>query len=57
MPAHELFARQADQPLSDPAHPGVDLFAAETGALLAWTEVLVSDLIGARAAQPASTRP
>ena len=50
LPAHDLFARQAGQPLPDPARPCVDLFAAETAALLAYTDLLAGDLIEARAA-------
>ena len=49
LPASELFARRAGQPLPDPARPCVDLFAAETAALLAWTDLLAGSLIEARA--------
>jgi hypothetical protein len=49
VPAHELFAGPGPggQPLPDPARPTVDLFAAETAGLLAWTDLLAGDLIGA----------
>jgi hypothetical protein len=40
LPAH------SPTPLPDPAHPYVDLFAAETAALLAWTDLLAGDLLG-----------
>jgi hypothetical protein len=46
LPAHDLFARQAGQPLPDPARPFIDLFAAETAALLAYTDLLTGDLLG-----------
>lgn len=46
VPATNLFARQAGQPLPDPAQPFIDLFAAETAALLAYTDVLAGDLLG-----------
>jgi hypothetical protein len=46
VPASNLFARQAGQPLPDPAQPCVDLFAAETAALLAYTDSLAGDLLG-----------
>jgi hypothetical protein len=49
LPAADLFARRAGQPLPDPAQPCVDLFAAETAALLAYTDLLAGDLIGSRA--------
>jgi hypothetical protein len=39
LPAH------SPTPLPDPAHPYIDLFAAETAALLAWTDLLAGDLI------------
>jgi hypothetical protein len=45
LPAADLFARRAGQPLPDPAQPCVDLFAAETAALLAYTDLLAGDLI------------
>lgn len=44
LPAHD-----PNVPLPDPAEPCVDLFAAETAALLAWTDLLAGDLIEARA--------
>jgi Heparinase II/III-like protein len=40
LPAH------SPTPLPDPARPHIDLFAAETAALLAWTDLLAGDLIG-----------
>jgi hypothetical protein len=50
LPAHHLFARKTEQPLPDPAEPCVDLFAAETAALLACTDLLAGDVIEAVAA-------
>ena len=47
LPAHDLFARQDGAALPDPARPCVDLFAAETAALLACTDLLAGDLIEA----------
>jgi hypothetical protein len=47
LPAHHLFARRSGQPLPDPAEPLVDLFAAETAALLACTDLVAGDLIAA----------
>ncbi len=43
LPAHHLFARRSGQPLPDPAEPLVDLFAAETAALLACTDLLAGE--------------
>lgn len=43
IPAH------SPTPLPDPAHPHIDLFAAETAALLAWTDLLAGDLIDQQA--------
>ncbi|MET9023811.1 heparinase II/III family protein [Actinopolymorpha sp. NPDC004070] len=37
VPAHDFSAREEGPRLPDPARPFLDLFAAETGALLAWT--------------------
>jgi Heparinase II/III-like protein len=45
LPAHHLFARRSSSPLPDPAEPCVDLFAAETAGLLAYTDLLAGDLI------------
>jgi hypothetical protein len=45
LPAHHLFARRSFSPLPDPAEPSVDLFAAETAGLLAYTDLLAGDLI------------
>jgi len=45
LPAADLFARRAGQPLPDPGQPCVDLFAAETAALLAYTDLLAGDLM------------
>ena len=42
LPAH------SPTPLPDPARPHIDLFAAETAALLAWTDLLAGDLIEER---------
>lgn len=39
LPAH------SPTPLPELAHPHIDLFAAETAALLAWTDLLTGDLI------------
>jgi hypothetical protein len=39
LPAH------SPTPLPDPDRPHIDLFAAETAALLAWTDLLAGDLI------------
>jgi hypothetical protein len=39
LPAH------SPTPLPDPERPYVDLFAAETAALLAWTDLLAGDLV------------
>jgi hypothetical protein len=54
LPAHELFARRAGEPLPDPARPCIDLFAAETAALLACIDLLAGGLVEARA--PAARR-
>lgn len=44
LPAHNSYVRDTPQlPLPDTAHPIVDLFAAETGALLALTRYLLQD--------------
>jgi Heparinase II/III-like protein len=45
LPASELFVRKERSVLPDPARPCVDLFAAETAALLAYTELLAGDLL------------
>jgi hypothetical protein len=45
LPAHHLFARRSSSPLPDPVEPCVDLFAAETAALLAYTDLLAGGLI------------
>jgi len=47
LPSADLFARQDGAALPDPARPCVDLFAAETAALLACTDLLAGDLIDA----------
>ncbi len=47
LPSADLFARQDGAALPDPARPCVDLFAAETAALLACTDLLAGDLIEA----------
>jgi hypothetical protein len=47
LPAGDLFARKDGAALPDPARPCVDLFAAETAALLACTDLLAGDLIEA----------
>jgi hypothetical protein len=45
LPAH-IGAQQAGSDLPDTAEPIVDLFAAETSALLAWTHYLLSSQLG-----------
>jgi Heparinase II/III-like protein len=45
VPAAELNARRDGASLPDPARPVVDLFAAETAALLAYADLLAGDLI------------
>jgi len=45
VPAHDLFVRKAGTRLPDPTRPCVDLFAAETAALLAYADLLVGDLL------------
>ena len=47
LPSADLFARQDGAALPDPARPCVALFAAETAALLACTDLLAGDLIEA----------
>jgi hypothetical protein len=47
LPAANSFARRSGQPLPDPAEPCVDLFAAETAALFACTDLLAGELIAA----------
>ena len=44
LPAH-IGAQEAGSGLPDPNEPIVDLFAAETSALLAWTHYLLADLL------------
>ena len=44
-----LLAHDPNGPLPDPAKPYLDLFAAETASLLAWSDLLAGDLIEARA--------
>ncbi len=48
VPAHDRFAH-TDTGLPDPARPFVDLFAAETAALLAWVHEVLGDELAARA--------
>lgn len=55
VPAHSYISKRAGEPLPDTTEPIIDLFAAETGGLLAWTHYLlqpsldaVSVLIGER---------
>lgn len=45
LPAHDLFARKGKTHLPDPARPCLDLFAAETAALLAYIDLLIGDLL------------
>ena len=50
LPAHNAYRRDAPQlPLPDPARPVIDLFAAETGALLALTCSLLRERLEAYA--------
>lgn len=42
VPAHSYATRFPGTPLPDPEYPVVDLFAAETGMLLAWTSYLLA---------------
>ncbi len=53
VPAHDRFAH-ADGGLPDPARPFVDLFAAETAALMAWVHEVLGQELAARA--PESVR-
>ncbi|MEU8383530.1 heparinase II/III family protein [Streptosporangium sp. NPDC048865] len=46
LPAHEEFAREDGGELPDPRRPFVDLFAAESAALLAWTDLVAGDALG-----------
>jgi Heparinase II/III-like protein len=46
LPAHDTFAQRRNEGLPDPARPCLDLFAADTAALLAYTDLLAGDLIG-----------
>src|SRR5262249_9663891 len=46
VPAHSYSPRFPDAGLPDTGYPVVDLFAAETGALLAWTHYLVGEPLG-----------
>lgn len=39
IPAHDYFALDAQEGLPDPARPFLDLFAADTAALFAWTTI------------------
>lgn len=48
-PAHNFRPGEAPVPLPDPAIPMLDLFAAETGALLAWIHYLLADRLAAEA--------
>lgn len=41
IPAHTYLAKTGDEPLPDISEPVIDLFAGETGALLAWTHYLL----------------
>ncbi len=50
LPCHDGFASGIDGPataLPDPSRPFLDLFAAETGALLAWTHIVLGDRLRA----------
>ncbi|MGW5359259.1 heparinase II/III domain-containing protein [Actinopolymorpha pittospori] len=48
VPAHDFSAREEGVRLPDPARPSLDLFAAETGALLAWTVAVLGERLDAR---------
>ncbi|MEU4833509.1 heparinase II/III family protein [Streptosporangium sp. NPDC023615] len=50
LPAHEEFAREDGDELPDPDRPFVDLFAAESAALLAWTDLVAGDALDASGA-------
>ncbi|GAA3415006.1 heparinase II/III domain-containing protein [Streptosporangium vulgare] len=50
LPAHEEFAREDGGELPDPRRPFVDLFAAETAALLAWTDLVAGAALDAPSA-------
>jgi hypothetical protein len=45
LPAHSFSLRLPETPLPDVEFPVVDLFAAETGALLAWTSYLLAPVL------------
>jgi hypothetical protein len=47
IPAHDYFALDAEEGLPDPGRPFLDLFAADTAALFAWTTIaLGAELAG-----------
>ncbi|MGC5013540.1 heparinase II/III domain-containing protein [Streptosporangium sp. DT93] len=50
LPAHEEFSREDGGELPDPRRPFVDLFAAESAALLAWTDLVAGDALDSRGA-------
>ena len=47
VPAHKYMAKRSHEPLPDVTEPVVDLFAAETAALLAWTHYLLGSRLDA----------
>ncbi len=50
LPAHDTFVLRSWRALPDPAQPCLDLFAAETAGLLAFTDLLLGDALDRRAA-------
>lgn len=48
LPAHDRFALESGSGLPDPAQPYLDLFAAETASLLAFTHLLLGDRLDQR---------
>lgn len=46
LPAHDPSVRPDGTVLPDPARPWIDLFVAETAALLAWTHAVLSERLG-----------
>jgi hypothetical protein len=48
IPAHDYFALDAQEGLPDPARPFLDLFAADTGALFAWTTIALGAELAVR---------
>lgn len=48
IPPHDYFARDAGEGLPDPANPFLDLFAADTASLFAWTQIALGTQLAAR---------